>query len=97
VAELGELIDRSQRGAELGLGNQVPETIHLQRSARDLGAVAASAFRAGFGGSVYAMVAEERVEEFTERWTAGYFGAFPERRDKARFVTTRAGVPAGLL
>jgi len=46
----GRLVDRSQAGAERGLGNQIPETIHLQRAARRLGAVAASAFGAGFGG-----------------------------------------------
>ena len=57
LAALGELVDRSQRGAELLLGNQVPETFHLARSARSLGAVAASAFGAGFGGSVWALVA----------------------------------------
>src|SRR5206468_6712898 len=52
---LGDLVDRSQAGAERGLGNQIAETIHLQRSARRLGAAAASAFGAGFGGSVWAM------------------------------------------
>jgi len=50
--KIGVLIDRSQDGAERLLGNQVPETIALARLARDLGAVAASAFGAGFGGSV---------------------------------------------
>ena len=58
---LGELVDRSQRGAELLLGNQVPETFHLARSARSLGAVAASAFGAGFGGSVWALVRRDDV------------------------------------
>ena len=97
VAGLGELIDRSQAGAELGLGNQVPETIHLQRSARRLGATAASAFGAGFGGSVWALVREESLEEFLQRWTADYLGAFPEQQGRVRFVTTRAGEPAELL
>jgi galactokinase len=44
---LGVLVDRSQAMAESILRNQVPETIHLARSARELGAVAASAFGAG--------------------------------------------------
>ena len=94
---LGELIDRSQLGAEQGLGNQVPETIHLQRSARRLGATAASAFGAGFGGSVWALVREENLEEFTQHWSEDYLGAFPAQQGRAQFITTRPGEPAGLL
>jgi len=91
---LGPLIDRSQDGAERGLGNQVPETIHLHRSARRLGAVAASAFGAGFGGSVWALVAEGNAERFQESWAADYVAAFADRAGPARFLTTRAGSPA---
>jgi galactokinase len=94
VAGLGELVDRSQLGAEQGLGNQVPETIHLQRSARRLGATAASAFGAGFGGSVWALVREEHLDEFIQAWPADYLRQFPAHQGRARFVTTRAGVPA---
>ena len=39
------------------LGNQVPETIALARAARAHGAFAACSFGAGFGGSVWALVA----------------------------------------
>ena len=56
MAAFGDLVDRSQQLAERRLGNQVPETIELARSARELGARAASAFGAGFGGSVWALV-----------------------------------------
>ena len=97
VTGLGELIDRSQQGAEQGLGNQVPETIHLQRSARRLGAAAASAFGAGFGGSVWALVRDEEAEPFTQAWSVDYLRQFPEQQGRAQFITTRAGVPAGLL
>ena len=97
VAGLGELIDRSQLGAERGLGNQVPETIHLQRSARRLGATAASAFGAGFGGSVWALVRDENLGEFTQGWSADYLRHFPAQQGRARFITTRAGMPAGML
>jgi galactokinase len=97
TAGLGELIDRSQRGAELGLGNQVPETIHLQRGARRLGATAASAFGAGFGGSVWALVRDEELDRFIQGWSTDYLTAFPAQQGQARFITTRAGVPAGLL
>jgi galactokinase len=47
VADVGPLIDRSQANAERLLGNQIPETTFLARSARELGAVASSAFGAG--------------------------------------------------
>lgn len=94
LSGLGPLIDRSQHGAERGLGNQVPETIHLQRSARRLGAVAASAFGAGFGGSVWALVVEGDAERFQESWAADYAAAFPDRAGAARFLTTRPGPPA---
>jgi galactokinase len=73
----GALVDRSQDLSEKLLGNQVPETVMLARSARDLGADAASAFGAGFGGSVWALVPEGAVEAFRARWEAAYRAAFP--------------------
>jgi galactokinase len=94
VSGLGELVDRSQQGAERGLANQVPETVHLQRSARRLGAVAASAFGAGFGGSVWALAPEERAAEFAASWEEDYLVTFPEQRGRAQFIRTAAGGPA---
>ncbi len=94
VDEIGELVDRSQAGAERGLGNQVPETIFLARTARELGAAAASAFGAGFGGSVWGLVARSRVAEFSERWAEQYRSAFPEHAARAQFFTTAAGPAA---
>ena len=94
VSGLGALVDRSQAGAETGLKNQVPETIHLQRSARTLGAAAASAFGAGFGGAVWAMVEETTAAEFLEAWRAGYLAAFPDRGPGARFLRTTIGAAA---
>lgn len=94
VSGLGSLVDRSQAGAERGLGNQVSETIHLQRSARTLGAIAASAFGAGFGGSVWAMVRDREAEEFLTAWRAGYRAAHPAPAEAARFLTTTAGPAA---
>jgi len=94
---LGELVDRSQRGAEVLLGNQVPETMHLTRSARSLGAVAASAFGAGFGGSVWALVRRDDVERFTACWEERYLAQFPAYVDRATFFVTSAGPPAMTL
>ena len=56
----GRTVARSQELAERLLRNQVPETVALVRSARDHGAWAASAFGAGFGGSVWALVDASR-------------------------------------
>ena len=94
---LGEKVAMSQRLAETHLGNQVPETVHLAESAREAGAIAASAFGAGFGGAVWALVDEGRVESFVNAWGAAYRTAFPRRSSRARFVVTRPSDPAGPL
>jgi galactokinase len=94
VQALGALVDRSQRGAERLLGNQIPETIFLARSARELGAVAASAFGAGFGGSVWALVPSSSRDAFEQVWRDRYLFEFPQHQTTARFFATRAGRPA---
>jgi len=91
---LGGLVDRSQATAERLLGNQVKETIALARSAREVGAVAASAFGAGYGGSVYALVEAADADRFRRRWAAAYMQAFPSRGADASFFVTPAGPPA---
>jgi galactokinase len=95
VEEIPELVERSQRGAERGLGNQVPETVFLADAARELGAVAGSAFGAGFGGGVWALVDADRLETFCVDWPDVYARAFPQHAARARFFTTAAG-PAAL-
>jgi galactokinase len=74
---MGELSEFSQRGAEELLGNQVPETIELVRSARACGAMAACSFGAGFGGSVWALVETERANAFATMWIADYTARYP--------------------
>jgi galactokinase len=96
-ASLGALVDESQRGAERRLGNQIPETIELAASARELGATAASAFGAGFGGSVWAMVPAKDPDGFLNTWRDRYLRRFPHHTDAARFFVTRAGGPAARL
>jgi galactokinase len=84
----GELVSDSQAGAETLLGNQVPETMWLVREARVLGAHASSAFGAGFGGSVWALVARERADEFVLSWREAYLTSrFPAARWSQFFVT----------
>ena len=91
VVPIGELVDRSQELAEKCLANQVPETVSLQRSARALGAAAASAFGGGFGGSVWAIVRSEEADAFRKRWGEAYAAAFPNPTVRSRFFATRPG------
>ena len=90
-------VDRSQHNAERLLGNQIPETVLLQRSARELGADAASAFGAGFGGSVWAMTPRDGAEQFASQWSARYCAAFPVAAARAEFIITRPGPGATRL
>lgn len=91
VTLAGRLVDRSQDLAEKCLGNQIPETVLLAREARRLGAAAASAFGAGFGGSVWALVRTEEAEAFRKRWGETYADAFPNPTERSRFFATRPG------
>jgi len=94
IPAFGRLVDRSQQGAEELLGNQVPETIFLARSARALGASAASTFGAGFGGSVWALVDADRAGQFPDEWARRYAEAFPAAAADASFFLTGAGPAA---
>ena len=95
LAEVGRQVGASQAGAEAALGNQVPETIHLAAAARRLGAVAATAFGAGFGGSVWALVPAADAAAFAARWQSDYAGHFADAAARSRFFQTAAG-PAAL-
>lgn len=92
--DFGFLVDRSQDlGARL-LGNQVPQTVFLAQSAREGGAVAASAFGAGFGGSVWAMIRLSDADSFLHEWRRRYHIQFPTAAERSSFFLTRAGPPA---
>ena len=96
--EFGRVTDDSQRGAEDLLGTQVPETIALARMARELGATAASAFGAGFGGSVWALVSGADARTFPQRWRARYQAVASSRVGaRSTFFLTAAGPPATAL
>jgi len=97
LSELGALVDRSQAGAEKQLRNQIDETIWLVREARSSGAIAASAFGAGFGGAVWALVRAANAETFRAEWTQGYAARFPAAAPHADFFVTRAGPAATRL
>ncbi len=92
--QLGQLVDRSQQLATHLLKNQVPETICLAASARECGAIAASSFGAGFGGSVWAMVPAAHVDSFIAHWKTNYQSRHPDAAARAAFFAATAGVPA---
>lgn len=85
----GDAVGHSQRAAEELLGNQLPETIELVHSAKEGGALAASAFGAGFGGSVWALISTRHAVQFVEHWRAAYTLRFPVAGAHATFFLTR--------
>ena len=97
LERFGELAERSAELGDRGLGNQVPETLHLHRSARRLGAAAASPFGAGFGGSVWALVGSAEAAGFLAAWREDYRAAFPHRETGSDFFAARPAGPASGL
>jgi len=93
-AAFGEIVASSQRQAELALENQIPETVTLVSLAKDLGAVAASAFGAGFGGSVWAMCPAADAERFSSRWRDRYVKLFPQAAHRVQVIQSRPSAPA---
>jgi galactokinase len=91
ASALAGIVDRSQERAERLLGNQIPETIALARSARNLGAFAASAFGGGFGGSVWALVRSSDAPAFRGTWEDDYRRRFPAVAGRSQFFATSAG------
>lgn len=90
LEEFGRLVDTSQKLAEQLLGNQVPETRWLAAEARRRGAVAACAFGAGFGGSVWALVPRADAVAFLSAWRGAYERHAGTRRRSAWFHTPPA-------
>jgi len=88
---LGRIVGLSQELAERKLGNQIPQTIELARSARALGAIAASAFGGGFGGSVWALAPAAVAEDLRARWAEDYRARFPEAAAASAFFVSGAG------
>jgi galactokinase len=88
LAAFGAIAANSQRGAERALENQIAETIGLVTLAHEHGAIAASAFGAGFGGSVWALVHESIVDDFQRNWRESYVSAFPATAQRAQVFAT---------
>ena len=65
----------------------------LPKAARRLGAVAASAFGAGFGGSVWALADSDAASPLLQAWRSEYAQRFPEREAQARFFEMPTPAP----
>ena len=92
--EFGRLVAVSQAGAERALGNQIPATSALVTIAKELGASASSAFGAGFGGSVWAMIRRDDAERFTTRWRDQYVRSRSGHTPRMHFFATSPSAPA---
>jgi galactokinase len=90
----GALVDQSQAFTDTLLHNQVPETMFLANSARAVGAVAASAFGAGFGGSVWALFRSADAASMLDEWSQRYAKQYPHHADKSVFFFSEAGPAA---
>jgi galactokinase len=89
--EFGAIVDRSQQMAETLLKNQVPQTSALQRLARESGAIAASAFGGGFGGSVWALIPNPAAKECLVTWETKYHEAYPAFASRSLFFLSPPG------
>jgi len=72
------------------LHNQIDETVFLVHRAREQGAAAASAFGAGFGGSVWALVRRSDGDRLVEQLMSEYRRRFPRHTSAEAFVTAAA-------
>ena len=97
LAEFGRQVDRSQQHGVDVLGNQIAETADMARLARREGALAASAFGAGFGGGVWALVERDRADEFNRAWQAAYAEAHPQAAQSSSYFASRPGPAACAL
>ena len=89
MSRIGDLGAESQHDAERWLGNQIPETVELVALAREVGAAAASAFGAGWGGSVWSLVRVTDAESFMNELLAAYRTKYPQHAS-AGFVSPPA-------
>jgi galactokinase len=94
IGAFGELAYESHRAADRHLKNQTAATNRLVKIAQQLGAPAASAFGAGFGGSVWAFVDQSQATAFLDAWRSRYQNEFPGMTPLSEFFSTRPGMSA---
>jgi len=90
VVEFGKWANQSQETGLTLLKNQIPETECLANIAVELGALGASAFGAGFGGSVWALVHKEDMASFLANWQRSYLEKFPQHHSLSQFFEVDA-------
>ena len=94
---LGGLAAASQADAEALLGNQIAETSTLVELARGLGAGAASAFGAGYGGSVWALVPTAESPTLAHAWRTAYLRRWPQHEARCEVCVAQPGPGAFAL
>ncbi|MCK4794060.1 MAG: hypothetical protein KAV87_60595 [Desulfobacteraceae bacterium] len=97
MLEFGREVDRSQKLGEELLGNQMEQTVFLGKCARELSAVAASAFGAGFGGAVWAMIDQDKADAFLKNWQEQYQNTYPDECSRSAFFLSTPGPAAMCL
>lgn len=90
-AGIGRASDESHRQTVCSLRNTIPETAWLPQEARQLGALGASAFGAGFGGSCWALVEAAEADGFCTKWREAYLKRFPRWADTCEFFAMTPG------
>ena len=91
MEEFGKLLTASHLGSKKYLWNIAPEIDFLRKSAVRLGAVGASGFGAGFGGSIFAVVGSDRAAPFLADWRQQYARRYPRRAPESDFFLTSPG------
>jgi galactokinase len=94
---LGAWINRSHALSRRYLRNIVPEVDWLQRWSRRCGALGASGFGAGFGGSVYALVPADLAATFVAEWRSAFCRRFPEYEGTCEMFVTALSAAAGQI
>jgi galactokinase len=89
VAPFGKLVSESHCAGARLLKNQTPETLRLVEIANERGAYTASAFGAGFGGSVWALIDTAEALPFLTKWQDQYRCEFPVQAERSEFFVTR--------
>jgi galactokinase len=81
----GALINESHKLSRTYLKNIADEVHHLQLLANELGALGATGFGGGFGGSCYALVQEGQANDFVAAWRDAYHGQYTQYADLTQF------------
>ena len=81
----GRLINESHDLSREYLKNIADEVDYLQQIANEIGALGATGFGGGFGGSCYALVQESQAEDFMDHWSEKYHERFSKYRGLTQF------------